>query len=76
MQEPAATVERFTDSMRLTFPVLLDAEGVISQQYQVRGLPSTFFIDRQGIIRNVTFGGPMALPFIESQVAALMVEGP
>ena len=74
IQEPVAAVATFVDSMELTFPILLDADGSISQQYQVRGLPSTFFVDRQGVIRNVAFGGPMARAFIESQVVALMAE--
>ena len=35
-------------------------------------MPSTFFIDKEGIIREVTLGGPMTKGFIESQVAGLL----
>lgn len=42
--------------------------------YRVNGLPSTFFVDRQGVIRNIAIGGPMAEAFIDSQVADLLAQ--
>ncbi len=40
-----------------TFPVLFDREGEVSQAYQVKGLPTTFLIDRQGRIVFRAVGG-------------------
>jgi peroxiredoxin len=34
----------------LTFPMLVDEEGAVAKDYQVAGLPSSFFIDAQGNI--------------------------
>ena len=72
IQEGDTQVADFVDDMGLTFPILMDREGSVSANYQVKALPSTFFVDREGVIQNVTLGGPMAEAFIESQVAGLL----
>jgi hypothetical protein len=33
----------------------------------VRGLPTSVFIDKQGIIRDIVIGGPMTDEFIDQQ---------
>lgn len=50
----------FTEEHNLTFPILLDADGSVSQRYRVHSLPTSFFIDRFGNIQEVIIGGPMA----------------
>jgi peroxiredoxin len=49
--ETEAVVRAFADELDLTFPILLDPKSEISRQYNVLGLPSTFFIDEEGIIK-------------------------
>jgi peroxiredoxin len=49
--EPRPDVERFVDDMGLTFDVLLDPGGKTQQLYQIRGYPTSFIVDAQGIIR-------------------------
>jgi len=44
-------------SLEPTFPILFDRESRISEQYRVRGLPTTYLIDRQGTIRYQAIGG-------------------
>ena len=73
--EGDAQVAPFADERGLTFPILMDGDGAVSRRYQVRAMPSTFFIDQAGIIREVTLGGPMTEGFIESQVAGLLAGG-
>ncbi len=72
LQESEAQVSNFAGQTRLTFPILIDQEGTVFARYRVNGLPSTFFVDRQGVIRTVTLGGPMTEAFIDSQVADLL----
>lgn len=48
--------ERFVEEMEVTFPVVFDVSGAVGERYRVRGLPSTFFIDRAGVVRAATFG--------------------
>jgi len=34
----------------------LDERAAVSQEYRVRSLPTTFFIDRAGVIRRIQIG--------------------
>jgi peroxiredoxin len=54
--EERAAIDAWLSSRQITFPLLLDASQSISQQYQLRGQPMTFVIDRQGIIRAIFYG--------------------
>lgn len=76
LQESDRQVTNFITQMGLTFPVLMDRDGAVFDAYRVRALPSTFFVDRAGIVRQVTVGGPMSQAFIDSEVAALLQERP
>lgn len=47
----------FVDEFGLTFPVVTDtATSEVADRYGVRGLPATFFIDRDGILRRISLG--------------------
>lgn len=55
--EDRGTVERyFYEEMALSFTPLLDEEAHVNNIYRVAGLPTTFFIDAEGIIRAVHRG--------------------
>jgi peroxiredoxin len=49
--EKHATVQAFTQEHGLTFPTLLDESGVVSKGYRVLGIPTSFFINREGMIQ-------------------------
>ena len=70
--EPADLVASFRDEFKLTFPLLLDPGYAVSDRYRIGVLPTTFFIDRGGVIRDVVLGGPMNRALIESKVASLL----
>ena len=75
-QDTAADGQAFAQNLGLTFPILLDPDGAVSRRYLLRALPSTFFIDRKGVIRTVVLGGPMSVATIHSSVDALLQESP
>ncbi len=54
--ESPSTVREFVKNYGLTFPVLLDVTRDVSLEYYVRGIPTTFLIDRDGIIREIKIG--------------------
>jgi len=54
--EPIADVSAFARSLNLTFTVLLDPGGVIDDLYHMRGYPSSFIVDRSGMIKQVHIG--------------------
>lgn len=74
-QDSINEVESFVQEFELTYPVLLDRDGSVSNTlYQIKGLPSTFFVNRNGVIRTVVVGGPMSETFIRSKIEALLKE--
>ncbi|GAB4262611.1 MAG: TlpA disulfide reductase family protein [Candidatus Promineifilaceae bacterium] len=75
-QDSEADAAAFAQELSLSFPILLDRDGAVSQRYQLRALPTTFFIDRQGIIRAVVPGGPMSESLIQSKIEDLLAEVP
>jgi len=50
------TVHDYVREFGFRFPILLDNHLVVNRLYQVRMLPSSFLIDRKGIIREVILG--------------------
>lgn len=55
-QEDARTVKTFIQASGFSFPVLLDTKAEVMELYQVRGLPTSFIIDRNGAIQHVQTG--------------------
>lgn len=58
--DPQLDVKGFVDEYKITFPVLLDSEDAVNTKYQVLSIPTTYFIDSNGIIQN-KFVGTMKL---------------
>jgi peroxiredoxin len=73
--ETNAEVAAFAEELGLTFSILMDRQGQVLERYRVRGLPTTFFVDRTGVVQNVKVGGPMSEDFIEGQVTDLLAAG-
>ncbi|MFZ5822719.1 MAG: peroxiredoxin family protein [Chloroflexota bacterium] len=71
-QDDPAAVAPFVQEYGLTFPVLLEPSGAVARLYELRSLPSSFFIDRQGVIREVVIGGPMAEALLRTRIEALL----
>jgi peroxiredoxin len=56
LSEPFEVVNEFVNNLNLSFDVLLDPDGSIPDLYNVRGYPTSFFIDAKGIIRIIHIG--------------------
>lgn len=54
--ESLELVSPFIERMGLTYPILLDLNSKVSQAYKVFLLPTTFFIDEEGMIRFRHYG--------------------
>lgn len=57
LQEDQATVSGYAKSLGLSFTVLLDKNADVFGQYHITGLPTSYFIDREGVVREFTIGG-------------------
>jgi len=72
LQETSEAVLSFKEEFSITYPLLLNEGGEITNIYRPIGLPTTWFIDQEGIIR-FTFSGPLtkeSLQVILDDVAA------
>jgi peroxiredoxin len=54
--DPQLKVQEFIDDMGITFTIPLDTEDKVNTTYQVISIPTTFFIDTKGIIRQKHIG--------------------
>lgn len=71
-QDNPLNIAPFVKEFSLTFPILLDETGEIGRAYQLRSLPSSYFIDRNGIISEVVIGGPMAEALLRTRVEKIL----
>ena len=56
-EDTVAAAAGFVNEFGLTFPVATDtSDGNVAERFGVRGLPATFFIDRDGILRKISLG--------------------
>jgi len=63
--EPEETVRDFLENNGLTFTVMIDPDQQVFLDYDIRSIPTTFFIDRDGIISSVKIGAFAAVEEIE-----------
>lgn len=50
-------MQTYISEYGFTFPVYLDKKNVVSDLYNIYGYPTSFFIDRNGIIQEQFLGG-------------------
>ncbi|WP_199623173.1 TlpA disulfide reductase family protein [Paenibacillus alkalitolerans] len=70
-EKPLVRVKNFTDRFGVSYPVLLDPELEVRDRYGVRSYPTTFFVDAEGVIREIKVGG-MTEGYIESRILKLL----
>lgn len=71
-QDSPEKITPFVTEQGLTFPILLDESGDMANAYQLRSLPSSYFIGRDGVINEVVIGGPMAEALLRTRVEEIL----
>lgn len=60
LREANERIRPFVDEFGMPFPVLLDRRGEVARTWRIggpnQGLPSSYFIDRGGVVRKVVYG--------------------
>ena len=56
-QDELDKVTQTVTNLGLTYPIVLDENDTIYKSYWVSFLPTSFFIDEQGVIRHIKLGG-------------------
>ncbi|NLW46158.1 MAG: TlpA family protein disulfide reductase [Firmicutes bacterium] len=65
LQENPKKVKAFAETAGMNFPILIDEKGSVAQDYQIYAIPTTFFIDSSGVIRDKVEGS-ISLSYLES----------
>jgi len=71
-QDDPSAVMPFINEQGLTFPILMDETGGTAKAYQLRSLPSSFFIRRDGMINDVVIGGPMSEALLRTRIEDIL----
>jgi cytochrome c biogenesis protein CcmG/thiol:disulfide interchange protein DsbE len=71
-QDNPLNIEPFMTQYNLDFPILLDETGEVGAAYQLRSLPSSYFIDRAGIISEIVIGGPMSEALLRTRIEKIL----
>ena len=65
----------YMKEMNYTFPVYLDSEGDAAEKFGITGVPETFIIDKNGILRNKVVGpSEWDSPYVIEELSKLMNE--
>jgi peroxiredoxin len=73
IQESRSTVANWIKEKKITFPVVLDADGDLTRRYSVIATPTAFLIDRQGrLLGRVVGPHDWASPEAKALIAGLL----
>ena len=70
--ETPAAINKFLAENNLSLPVLLDSDKQVGQEYGITGIPETFLIDKNGIIRKKQIGAYPDKKSIENDLSLIM----
>ena len=71
--DPQEKVTQFISDYRLTFPIWLDPHNKALEAFQNQSLPSSYVIDRQGVVR-LAWTGEVSKAILEKYVTPLLEE--
>jgi thiol-disulfide isomerase/thioredoxin len=76
IDEDRNLVKAFIEESKLTLPVLLDEDAKVAESVlKVRVMPTSFIVDRRGVIRYVHQGfGGQEIPRYEAEIEQLLAE--
>ena len=69
--ESRSSVESFVEENSYSWIFTIDETGIVAMDYMVTGIPASFFIDKDGIIRALQVGA-MSKALMEIKLAAAM----
>ncbi|MGI8658512.1 MAG: TlpA family protein disulfide reductase, partial [Candidatus Limnocylindria bacterium] len=75
VQEPPEAAREYARAYGLTYKIGVDATATVMKRYGVFGLPTHYFIDTDGIVRDRYFG-PLTRDEMERRVALIGLKPP
>jgi len=76
IDEDPRAIPTFLEETKVTLPILLDENAQVAERtLKVRGMPTTYFIDRKGVVRHVHEGfAEEFLARYQTELEALLAE--
>ncbi len=78
LRENEGAVAGFVADFGISYPILFDRDGDVAGAWRIggpnRGVPSTYFIDREGVVRKVVFG-TVTKKLADEGLALILAEG-
>lgn len=71
IKDSEPNVSGYANRMKITFPILLDSNGKVSEDYLVMDIPYSYFIDKDGVIQSI-YIGEMTRVEMEKQVQLVL----
>ena len=71
--ESVETITDYANDHGLTYPLLIDREMKVNNLYGVLNLPTSIFIDRNGVVREVLIG-TISQAVLEDRIESLLEE--
>jgi cytochrome c biogenesis protein CcmG, thiol:disulfide interchange protein DsbE len=73
-QDLASDSRDFAKQLKLDFPVLVedDSKNPVGTRYGVRGIPLTFFVDKQGVLAHEPLYGPSGRKALQPGLDAIL----
>lgn len=56
INDQPAEAAAFVKEFKLPFPILMDETGEVAQKYEIVSIPTTYLIDKEGIVRQKVIG--------------------
>ena len=64
----------YFDSQSYSYALLLDQDGAVSRNYQVRALPTAVLVNPNGIIKDVVIGSGLSEGYLRSALQSILNE--
>ena len=78
LRETEGAASRFVNEFGINYPIVFDRDGDVAGTWRIggpnQGVPSTYFIDRAGVVRKVVFG-TVTKKLADEGLALILPEG-
>jgi peroxiredoxin len=71
ISEPESTVRQYIQQGGFSWTIVLDSTAKVARDYQIVAIPTSYFLDKEGIIKAVNVG-PMTKRAMEAEVTKAM----
>lgn len=71
IEETESDVAAYQDEFNVPYPLVMNQDGALTEIYHPIGLPTSWFIDPDGVIYYV-HTGPMTVPMLQEAISAIL----